>query len=136
MLVGFTENFATEQMNQEQGLNSEISGLSESALSSMVEQMTAPDPAERDESPDSQNGSMHASTGSEGLEEALIKDLKINGDKTDSPVEEEKGQKKEEGSESKERTKTDKKSKKKEDKTIGMIIIFIKRYSEEHIDEV
>lgn len=112
----FIENFATEQLNQEQGVNSEISGLSESALSSLVQQMTAPDPAERDGSPDSQNGSMHASTGSEGLEEALSRDLKINGEKTD-PSEDK--NKKKEDTDSKDRTKIDKKSKKKEDKTIG-----------------
>ncbi|XP_052089960.1 alpha-taxilin-like isoform X3 [Mytilus californianus] len=115
------ETFATEQLNQEQGVNSEISGLSESALSSLVQQMTAPDPAERDGSPDSQNGSMHASTGSEGLEEALSRDLKINGEKADPPEGENKNKKKEETerSDSKDRTKIDKKSKKKEDKTIG-----------------
>ncbi|XP_063402546.1 alpha-taxilin-like isoform X3 [Mytilus trossulus] len=110
------ENFATEQLNQEQGVNSEISGLSESALSSLVQQMTAPDPAERDGSPDSQNGSMHASTGSEGLEEALSRDLKINGEKTD--LSEDKNKKKED-TDSK---KIDKKSKKKEDKTIDHIL--------------
>ncbi|VDI37667.1 Hypothetical predicted protein [Mytilus galloprovincialis] len=113
------ENFATEQLNQEQGVNSEISGLSESALSSLVQQMTAPDPAERDGSPDSQNGSMHASTGSEGLEEALSRDLKINGEKTD-PSEDK--NKKKEDTDSKDRTKIDKKSKKKEDKTIDHIL--------------
>ena len=119
------ENFATEQLNQEQAVNSEVSGLSESALSVLVEQIQAPDPAERDGSPDSHNGSMHASTGSEGLEEALSRDLNINGDKGHSPIEEVKKNIKKETqdrSDSKDRTKTEKKSKKKEDKTIDHIL--------------
>lgn len=119
------ENFASEQLNQEQAINSEVSSFSDSTLSSLVQQMQAPDPAERDGSPDSQNGSMHASTGSEGLEEALSRDLNINGDKNDSPGEgDDKNQKQDEQerSDSKERAKSEKKSKKKEDKTIDHIL--------------
>ena len=132
MLLVFLENFATEQLNQEQAVNSEVSGLSESALSALVEQIQAPDPAERDGSPDSHNGSMHASTGSEGLEEALSRDLNINGDKGHSPIEEVKKNIKKETqdrSDSKDRTKTEKKSKKKEDKTIGSFILYYKNDS-------
>ncbi|XP_062581463.1 alpha-taxilin-like isoform X3 [Saccostrea cucullata] len=105
------DKLVVEQVSVNMATKTEHAAPKSEVLSSLVEQVQAP--AEREATPDS-DGSMHGSSGSEALEEALKDAGIVNGDKH-----EEKGDKQEKGDKKEEKTG---KSKKKEDKTIDHIL--------------
>lgn len=106
------DNLVVEQVSVNMAAKSEHVAPNTEVISSLVEQLEAP--AERDASPES-DGSMHGSSGSEALEEALKDAGVVNGQKHENKGgdKQEKGEKKEEKIG---------KNKKKEDKTIGRCI--------------
>ncbi|XP_061176596.1 alpha-taxilin-like isoform X1 [Saccostrea echinata] len=106
------DKLVVEQVSVNMATKSEHAAPNSEVLSSLVEQIQAP--AEREATPDS-DGSMHGSSGSEALEEALKDAGIVNGDKH----EEKGGDKQEKGDKKEEKTG---KSKKKEDKTIDHIL--------------
>ncbi|XP_048769330.2 alpha-taxilin-like isoform X2 [Ostrea edulis] len=106
------DNLVVEQVSVNMAAKSEHVAPNTEVISSLVEQLEAP--AERDASPES-DGSMHGSSGSEALEEALKDAGVVNGQKHENKGgdKQEKGEKKEEKIG---------KNKKKEDKTIDHIL--------------